>query len=48
VQFLDPTPGLWKVAIVNALAAPAWAAVPLVHCFGPLAAALVMLTVAYG
>ena len=38
VQFLDPTPGLWKVAAINALAAVVWATIPLLHRLGPLAA----------
>jgi len=40
VQFLDPTPGMWKVAAVNAVAAPIFASVPLLHRFGPFSAAL--------
>jgi adenylate cyclase len=47
VQFLDPTPGLWKVATVNALAAPLWAAIPLLHRVGPWAAPPVLLAFAY-
>lgn len=40
VQFLDSTPGLWKVAAINALAAVVCAAIPLLHRLGPLAAAV--------
>jgi len=36
-QFLNPTPGLRKTAAVNALAAPIYASVPLLHRFGSLA-----------
>jgi signal transduction histidine kinase/CheY-like chemotaxis protein len=47
VQFLDPAPDVWKIALVNALAAPTFAAVPLLHRFGPIAAAAAILPVAY-
>jgi adenylate cyclase len=40
VQFLDPRPGVWKVAVLNAVAVPAYAAVPLLHRFGPIWAPL--------
>jgi signal transduction histidine kinase/CheY-like chemotaxis protein len=36
VQFLDPRPGVWKVAVLNAVAVPIYAAVPLLHRFGPI------------
>jgi adenylate cyclase len=47
VQFLDPTPGLWKVGVVNALTALITAVVPLLHRFGQLAASLIFLSVVY-
>lgn len=47
VQFLDPTPGLWKVAAINALAALVCAAIPLLHRFGPLAAAVCFISFLY-
>ena len=40
VEFLDPKPGLWKVGVVNALAASIFASVPLLHRFGTLWSAL--------
>ena len=46
-RFLDPTPGLWKVAAVNAIAAAACAAIPLLHRYGPLAAPLAATIVGY-
>jgi signal transduction histidine kinase/CheY-like chemotaxis protein len=36
VQFLDPRPDVWKVAVLNAIAVPIYAAVPLLHRFGPI------------
>src|SRR5215475_7373610 len=45
--FLDPTPGLWKTATVNALAAPIFALVPLLYRFGLLAAAVTLLISLY-
>jgi adenylate cyclase len=47
VQFLDPTPGLWRVAAINALAALVCPAIPLLHRFGSLAAALVLFIIGY-
>jgi adenylate cyclase len=47
VQFLDPAPGLWKVAAINALAAFVCAAIPLLHRFGQLAAALAFNIILY-
>ena len=47
VQFLDPTPGLWKVAAINALAALIFGAIPLFHRVGPLAAALAFMIILY-
>jgi adenylate cyclase len=40
VQFLDPTPGLWRLGAINALDAAVWAAIPLLHRFGTLAASI--------
>jgi len=47
VQFLAPTPGAWKAAAVNAVAAPMFALVPLLHRFGPSASAALTLIFAY-
>ena len=41
-QLLLPTPGLWKVALVNAFGAVLWAAIPLLHRFGPTLGAIVL------
>jgi adenylate cyclase len=46
-QILDPTPGLQKVAAINALAALVLMAVPLLHRIGPLAAPLAFVISAY-
>jgi adenylate cyclase len=46
-QLLDPAPGLWKPGVVNAVAAPIFAAIPLLHRFGPLAAPLAFSIGAY-
>lgn len=46
-QFFDPTPGLWKVGVVNAIAAPIFAAIPLLHRFGALAAPIAGLSIVY-
>ena len=35
-QFLDPTPGMWKPAVVATLAALTFISVPLLHRFGPV------------
>src|SRR5262245_580073 len=40
LKFLDPTPGLWKAATVNALGALIFASIPLLHRFGTLWSAL--------
>jgi adenylate cyclase len=47
VQFLDPTPDLWKVATINASSALIFAAMPLLHRFGPLVAPLTFIVSAY-
>jgi adenylate cyclase len=47
VQFLDATPGLWKVAVINAAAVPLCAAVPLLHRFGVLAAPIALFVILY-
>jgi adenylate cyclase len=44
VHFLDPTPGLRKVAAVNALGAVVCAAIPLLHRLGPLVAVVFLPT----
>jgi adenylate cyclase len=41
-QFLDPTPGLWKVAAINLADMVFWAAIPLLHRFGPSVGALAL------
>ncbi|HJQ57464.1 MAG TPA: adenylate/guanylate cyclase domain-containing protein [Vineibacter sp.] len=46
-QFLDPAPGMWKPATANALYAPAFAAIPLLHRYGPLMAPVALLSTAY-
>ena len=40
LKFLDPTPGLWMAATVNALGALMFASIPLLHRFGTLWSAL--------
>jgi signal transduction histidine kinase/CheY-like chemotaxis protein len=35
IQFLDPRPGIWKIAAVNAVSATVYAATPLLYRFGP-------------
>jgi signal transduction histidine kinase/CheY-like chemotaxis protein len=47
VQFLDSAPDVWKSALSNAIFAPIFAAAPLLHRFGPTAAAAIMIPVAY-
>ena len=42
LEFLDPKPGLWKAAAVNALAALIYASMPLLHRFGTLWGALTL------
>jgi signal transduction histidine kinase/CheY-like chemotaxis protein len=37
-QLIDPRPGMWKLATLNAIAVPLLAAIPLLHRFGKLAA----------
>ena len=39
-QLFDPAPGLWKPGVVNAVAVPVFATLPLLHRFGPLAGPL--------
>jgi adenylate cyclase len=46
-QCFDPTPGLWKLVVANAVAATLLALVPLLHRFGPIAAPLGYSVVAY-
>jgi adenylate cyclase len=46
VHCLDPTPGLWKLGSVDAIAAALFASVPLLHRFGPILAALALVVVA--
>ena len=47
VRLLDPVPGRWKIAAVNAIAALVFALIPLLHRFGPLCAPLAFVVVAY-
>jgi adenylate cyclase len=46
-QLFDPTPGIWKVAVANTTAAVLLVLVPLLHRFGPLAAPLAFMVLAY-
>jgi adenylate cyclase len=46
-QFLDSTPGLWKVAGVNAIGALILTALPLLHRFGALAAPIGLIVTTY-
>jgi adenylate cyclase len=47
VQLIDPTPGVWKVGIANALIALTLAAIPLLHRFGSMAAPLAFIISTY-
>jgi len=47
LRFLDPRPGMWKFGIVNALGTLLFGSIPLLHRFGPLAAPLALLGLAY-
>lgn len=42
-QFLDPTPGMWKPAVVATVAALIFISVPLLHRFGPVVGAATLL-----
>jgi adenylate cyclase len=46
-QALDPTPGVWKPLLVNVLGVVAFASIPLLHRFGPLAAPIAFVVTAY-
>jgi adenylate cyclase len=46
-EFLDPAPGMWKPAAATAFAVPVYAALPLLHRFGGLAAAIAGLGYGY-
>jgi adenylate cyclase len=46
-QFFDPSPDLWKLAAINALAAPILAAIPLLHRFGALVAPVTFIVIGY-
>jgi hypothetical protein len=46
-QYLDPTPGLWKVATTNLADAVIWAALPLLHRSGSLVAAITLVVTLY-
>jgi adenylate cyclase len=46
-QFIDPAPGVWKGGITNAVGGLAFAAVPLLHRFGELAAPIGATAIAY-
>ncbi len=48
VRFLDPAPGRWKIAAINLAGSLVFASVPLLHRFGPLAAPLAFVAIAYG
>jgi len=47
IRFFDPAPGMWQRAIVNAAFAVVVASIPLLHRFGPLAAPLAFVVLAY-
>jgi len=47
VRFFDPTPGRWKIGAINLAASIAYASLPLLHRFGPLAAPLAFIALAY-
>ena len=47
MRFLDPAPGMWKLGIYNTAVALFWAATPLLHRFGPLAAPIAFTIVVY-
>jgi adenylate cyclase len=47
VRLLDPVPGRWGIAAVNAIAVFLFALIPLLHRFGPLAAPLSFVVVSY-
>lgn len=47
VQFLDSTPGAWKVALINVVGAISLAAVPVLHRFGPTIGAAAFASIAY-
>jgi adenylate cyclase len=47
VQFLDPTPNVWKVATVNLVAMVVFAAIPRLHAVGPTAAAISFVSFSY-
>jgi adenylate cyclase len=47
VQLLDPTPGAWKVALINVVGAMALAAVPLLHRFGSTIGAAAFASITY-
>jgi adenylate cyclase len=46
-QFLDPTPGIWKPALVNASAAVVLAFIPLLHRLSAIAAPIAYVAVAF-
>src|SRR5262245_56022482 len=46
-QFLDPTPGVWKVATINMLGALWYASIPLLYRFGPSVAPVALIISAY-
>ena len=43
VQFLDPTPGVWKLGAINAVTAVIAAAIPLLHRYGAAAGAVALI-----
>jgi adenylate cyclase len=46
-QFLDPTPGGWRVGVVNSLSMIPYSAIPLLHRFGSLAAPIGFIVLVY-
>lgn len=47
MRFLDDTPGIWKLGIYNSAIALLWAATPLLHRVGPLAAPIAFTALVY-
>jgi adenylate cyclase len=47
MRLLDPAQGRWRLALVSAVFAAVYASLPLLHRFGPLAAARAFVLVAY-
>jgi adenylate cyclase len=46
-QFLDPTPGVWRLVVINVFGALILTAVPTLHRFGEVAAPITYVCVIY-